>query len=65
MTKKEIKNLADNTLIMEYVLTYSHRDSNFVLGRGTEQLSKQAKNFEDELIRRNILTEADVAKLNL
>ena len=65
MKKSEIKFLKDNELIAEYVKTFAHYDSNWVLRRGVSQLGKYLKDLEDELIKRNILTEEDVRKLNL
>ncbi len=64
MKKSEIKNLTDRELIVEYVRTYSHYDTNSILGRGIEQLAKQLRNIEAELVKRNILTEDDINYLN-
>lgn len=64
MKKSEIKNLTDRELIVEYVRAYSHYDTNFILRRGIEQLAKQLRNIEAELIKRNILTEDDINYLN-
>lgn len=65
MKKSEIKSLKDNELIVEYVSTYSHYDTNFVCRRGIERLAKHLKDLEAELISRQILTEEDVKHLNL
>ena len=63
MKKSEIKNLKDNELIAEYVRTFAHYDSNYVLRRGVNQLAKHLKDLEEELLQRNILTQEDVDKL--
>lgn len=65
MKKSEIKFLKDNELIAEYVRTYAHYDTNWVCRRGTEQLAKQLKNLEAELLKRGILTQEDIDRLNM
>lgn len=64
MKKSEIKKVTNNELITEYVRTYSLRDVNWILERGTERLSRQCKDLERELIARGILTTEDVNYLN-
>ena len=64
MTKTEIKNVSNNDLLVEYIKSYSTYDVNFVLRRGTKQVTKHLKDLETELISRNILTEKDIATLN-
>ena len=65
MNKKEIKTVPNNELIVEYVLAYSHFDTNFVLRRGTEKLRKHLNDLENELLARNILTVNDIKRLNM
>lgn len=65
MTKQEIKKAKDNELIVDYVQTVSLRDSNYVLGRGTERADKHAHDLEIELVNRGLLTEDDVRLLNM
>lgn len=64
MKKSEIKTLSNNELIVEYVSTYSFYDTNFLLGRGTKQLEKHLKDLEEELVKRDILTESDIEELH-
>lgn len=64
MKKSEIKNLSNNELIVEYVSIYSLHDTNFILRRGTKQLEKHLKDLEEELVKRNILTESDIEELH-
>ena len=63
MKKSEIKTLSNNQLIVEYVSTYSWHDTNYFLGRGTKQLEKHLKDLEEELVKRDILTESDIEEL--
>lgn len=65
MKRADIKNLKNNELIVEYVSTYSLYDTNYVLGRGIKQASKHLKDLEEELVKRCILTEDDIQKLNM
>lgn len=65
MKKSEIKNLTDEQLIVEYVLTYSMYDTNYLLDRGTERLAKHLRDLESELMKRNILSPASIQKLNM
>ena len=65
MKKSEIKNLKDNELIAEYVRTFANFETNWVLRRGTKQFWKHMKDLEEELLKRNILTQEDVDRLNM
>ncbi len=65
MKKSEIKNLTDEQLIVEYVLTYSKYDTNYLFDRGTERLAKHLRDLESELMKRNILSPASIQKLNM
>ncbi|MEE1256002.1 MAG: hypothetical protein UHN47_05770 [Lachnospiraceae bacterium] len=65
MQKKEIVNAKDNELITEYVSTYASYLINFNLNRGTKQHAKHCHDLEAELLRRGILTEEDIERLNV
>lgn len=66
MTKTEMKKAANNELIVAYVEAYS----SFVLkynekGRGIKMIQKECQNLEAELLKRELLTEEDVRRLNM
>ena len=65
MKKSEIKNLTNRQLLVEYISSYSLYDTNFVLRRGTDKISKHLKDLEEELIKREILLEEDIRILNM
>ena len=64
MKKSDIKTLPNNKLIAEYVHSFAFYDTNYILGRGTKQLGKHLRDLEEELIKRNMLTEEDIEILN-
>lgn len=67
MTKTEMKKAANNELIVAYVEAYS----SFVLkynekkGKGIKGLQKECHDLEAELLKRELLTEEDVRRLNM
>lgn len=63
MTKKDIKTLNNGDLIVEYVRTYSAFDVATVLGRGGKALGKHMADLEEELVKRDILTEEHIKRL--
>jgi hypothetical protein len=64
MKKNEIAKAKDSELVYEYVQKYSSLCLNYNLGRATKQLQIHCNNLEEELVKRGLLTEEDVAKLN-
>ena len=64
MTKKEIKKVPNNELIVDYVRSYSLYEVNYLLDRGRKQVLQHCHDLEAELVARNILTEDDVKHLN-
>lgn len=64
MRKNEIAKAKDNDLITEYVSTYSTLLVNWNVGRGTIQAEKHCKDLEAELLKRGILTEENIRRLN-
>lgn len=64
MNKQEIKKATNRELIVEYVKSYSHYDTNFVLRRGTDKLAKHLRDLEEELVNRDILTRSNIEELN-
>ena len=63
MRKTEIAKAPDNDLIVDYVLSYSRLCLNINLDRGTKQLSAHCADLENELVKRGLLKEADVKRL--
>ena len=64
MTKKEIKTSSNNELIMETILTYSSLLSNYQQSRGTTQLEKHFDDLSSEMLRRDLLTQEQIDRLN-
>jgi hypothetical protein len=64
MNKKDIPKLKDNDLIEEYVSAYSSLLLNYNLNRGTKQYEGQCNAMEKELLKRGILTEDNIRRLN-
>lgn len=64
MTKREIPKAKDNELIVDYVRTQTLLEANLITGRGIKQLLAHAHDLENELVKRGLLTEADVKYLN-
>ena len=64
MRKTEIKNAPVNALIVDYVQTQSRLTLSYNLGGGTVRDEKHSKDLEAELVKRGLLTEEDVRRLN-
>ena len=65
MNKREMKTASDGDLIVEYVRACADLASNFVLDRGIVQLQRNVHNFEAELLKRGILTQKQIDRVNL
>ena len=65
MRKTEIKTAKDNELIAEYVHSYAMLIVKYNLNRGTKQLEKHCHDLETELLKRGLLTEDDIEKLEM
>lgn len=65
MTKKELKYLENNKLITETIYTYAWLLQNDALGRGTKQLEKHFADCCEEMLKREIITQEDVDRLNM
>lgn len=65
MRKTDIPKLADNDLITEYVRVYASLLMNTNMNMGVKQLEKQCANLEDELLKRGLLTEENIKRLNM
>ena len=64
MKKSELKSAKINELIVDYVQSYSMLSLNYNLNKGTKQLEKHCEDLEEELTKRNILTQEDIKKLH-
>lgn len=64
MNKRGIKIAENHELILELALTYSQCCSNYILGRSTKQLDKHLNDLTKEMLERNLLTMADVNRIN-
>ena len=64
MTKKEIAKAKDSELIVDYVLTYSKLVLNTNLKLGINRYSKHCADLECEMLKRKMLTEDDIKRLN-
>lgn len=65
MTKKEIKSAKDSELVYEYATNYALLLLNYNMGKGTNRLQAHCNNLENELMKRNLLTEEDIKRLNM
>lgn len=65
MTKKEIKVAKDSELVYEYATSYALLLLNYNMGKSTNRLQAHCNNLENELMKRNLLTEEDVKRLNM
>lgn len=65
MRKTDIPKLADNDLITEYVSAYASLLMNTNMNMGVKQLEKQCSNLEEELLKRGLLTEENIKRLNM
>lgn len=64
MTKTEMKNAENNEIIYRYIKAYSLFVCNMNLGGSTKSLDKELKNLDVEMLKRGLLTEDQVKKLN-
>ena len=64
MTKAEIKKAQNHELIVDYVRSYSSLMYNYNCGGGVKMLEKHCNDLEMELLKRGLLTEAEVKYLN-
>ena len=65
MNKREMKVATDGDLIVEYVRACAELESNFVLDRGIIQLQRHVKTIEAEILKRGILTQKQIDRVNL
>ena len=65
MTKTEIKKAADNEIIYRYIKAYSSSSVNLNLGgKITKSLEKELADLDAEMLRRGLLTEEQIRRLN-
>ena len=64
MTKTEMKKAADNEIIYRYIKAYSSLTLNINLGGKTKSLETELTNLNDEMLKRGLLTEEQIRRLN-
>lgn len=65
MRRAEMKKAKSNELILDYIESYALLSLNYNGNRGTQKIEKHCRDLEAELLRRDILTEDDIKKLNM
>jgi hypothetical protein len=65
MTKKELRTAQDNEIIMDYINSYCNYALNMNFGRGTKAIGVHLKDLDGEMLKRGLLTEEQIHKLNL
>lgn len=65
MRKSEIPKAKDNELVFEYVESYALLMMNYNEGKAIKQKQAHCNELEKELVKRGLLTEEDVKKLNM
>ena len=64
MTRKQLKFARDGEILVDYIMTSCKFAVNQNLGRGTKALGEHLKDLENEIIKRDILTQEEVDYLN-
>lgn len=64
VTKKELKAATDSEIIVDYIQTYSSLSVNYCLQRGVKQLEKHLIDLDIEMVKRGILSQEQIDKLN-
>lgn len=64
MTKQEIKRATDNALIVEYIRSYHWSAQAERDGSPRKRIDAHCKDLEQEIVKRNILTDEDIKYLN-
>lgn len=63
MTKQAMKKAKDNELMFDYIQSYSILMLNLNSDRGTRQIEKHCNDLEEEIVKRGLLTEEQVKRL--
>ena len=64
MTKREIKFAEHHELIVDLVRSYAGLCVNYNTGGGTKRYAQHCEDLQAELLKRGLLTEAEVKFLN-
>lgn len=64
MKKSEIKKATNAEIVYEYAIMYSLLCDNYNTGRSTKTYEQRCRNLEDELLKRELLTEEQIEKLH-
>ena len=65
MRKNEISKADNSELIVDYVISFSSLISNYNTNRGIKQLEAHCTDLEKEIVKRGILTEEQIKRINL
>ena len=63
MKISEISKCSNSDLITEYVISYNLLGLNYNLHKATKELEKRCTKLEEELLKRELLTEENLKKL--
>lgn len=64
MTRKEMKTATDSEIILDYIRSYANLSVNQNLGCGIERLSKHLEDLDEQMLKRGILNEDQIRRLN-
>lgn len=64
MTKKELKAAPDSEIIMDYISTYSRAVLNENLQQPTKALNRHLADLDAEMLKRGLLTQEQIDRLN-
>lgn len=65
MDRKTQKTATDSEIIVDYIWTFAEHMTNLNLGRGTERLMKHLKDLDDQMLKRGILSQEQIDRLNM
>lgn len=65
MNRKEIKTATDGDVIVDYILSYAWHAQNTICNRGTERLAKHLADLDAEMLKRGILNQEQIDRLNM
>lgn len=64
MNRKELKTASDSDVIMDYIESYAYFTVNLNTHGGTKAIGRHLKDLDDEMLRRGILTQKQIDRLN-
>lgn len=64
MTKKEMEKANDSEIILDYIRSYANLAVNQNLGCGIDRLSNHLVDLDEQMLKRGILSEDQIRRLN-